>query len=398
MPSDILRVRLTAGREKSVVNGHPWIFSGSVEGWSREPVAGEPVDAHASDNAWLARGIANPGGSLAVRLYTWKREEAIDDKLFAERIDAAVALRERLVAEPETDAYRLVYSESDGISGLIVDRYADVLAVQVGAAGIASRLPALLAHLTRRTGLKRVVAFAERDVVEREGLDAAAIAAHSTEKSATVRIRENGFQYDVQAGAGHKTGFYLDQRDNRVRVAKYAKGRRVLSCYCYTGAFELHAARAGAKSIVALDSSGPALEQSRKHHELNGSPIAVDYREADVGDGLRRLRDRSSQFDLVILDPPRFVQTPGQKEKGLRAYKDINLLGIKLLAPGGILATFSCSGLVALEDLKMAVRWAAKDSGRQVRVIETLSQPPDHPVLASFPEGEYLSGLVCYAV
>jgi len=391
-----LKARLRAGREKPVALGHPWIFSGAIEGWSRAPQAGDVVDVHAADGTWLARGFTNPERNLGIRLYTWNPQQALDAAFFMGRIDAALALRERLFMGPETDSYRLVFSEADGISGLIVDRYADALAVQVSALGLVPLLDPMLDHLAKKTGIARRVVSADREAVDREGLDASAVARYSTERNIGVRIRENGFQYDVDIGGGQKTGFYLDQRVNRQRVAAYVAGRSVLSAYCYTGAFEIHAAAAGAREITGLDSSEPALAAARKHHELNHLAIPVTYADADVPEQLRRYRDAARRFDVIILDPPRFVMNAGQKEKGMRAYKDINLLAIKLLGPSGFLATFSCSGLVSLEDLKMTVRWAAKDAGKFVRFVETLGQPPDHPVSAAFPEGEYLTGVVCH--
>ena len=360
-------------------------------------MAGDVVDVHAADGAWLARGFANPEQNLGIRLYTWNPGQPLDAAFFTSRVDAALALRERLFTGPETDSYRLVFSEADGISGLIVDRYADALAVQVGALGLVPLLDPILDHLSKKTGISRRVVSADREAVDREGIDASSVARCSTERNIAVRIRENGFQYDVDIGGGQKTGFYLDQRVNRQRVATYVAGRSVLSAYCYTGAFEVPAAAAGAREITGLDSSEPALAAARRHHELNRMTVPVTYVDADVPAQLRKYRDAARQFDVIILDPPRFVMNAGQKEKGLRAYKDINLLAIKLLAPGGILATFSCSGLVSLEDLKMTVRWAAKDAGRFVRFVETLGQPQDHPVAASFPEGEYLTGVVCHA-
>jgi 23S rRNA (cytosine1962-C5)-methyltransferase len=392
-----LKARLRAGREKPVALGHPWIFSGAIEGWNREPAAGDVVDVHAADGAWLARGFTNPERNLGIRLYTWDEQQPLDAAFFTGRIDAALALRERLFTGPETDSYRLVFSEADGISGLIVDRYADALAVQVGALGLLPFLDPILKHLAKKTGTSRRMVSADREAVDREGLDPSSIAQYSSERNMSVRIRENNFQYDVDIGGGQKTGFYLDQRVNRQRVATYVAGRSVLSAYCYTGGFEVHAAAAGAREITGLDSSAPALDAARKHHELNQLTVPVNYADADVPEQLRRYRDAARKFDVIILDPPRFVMNAGQKEKGLRAYKDINLLAIKLLAPGGFLATFSCSGLVSLEDLKMTVRWAAKDAGKFVRFVETLGQPPDHPIAATFPEGEYLTGVVCHA-
>jgi 23S rRNA (cytosine1962-C5)-methyltransferase len=396
-PYESVIARLKPRRERPAANGHPWIFSGAIARWEGEPRVGSVADVVSHDGRWLGRGLAHPGADLAVRLYAWREQESLDEALFTRRVESAIAVRERLLDGEATNACRLVFSESDGLSGLIVDRYAQVLAVKVGAAALVPFMPEILSFLLKRTGAQHLLVSAEKDDVAREGLDAAALAALSTPGPSSVEIREHGFRFEVDLAGGQKTGFYLDQRDNRARVAAYARGRRVLSAYCYTGAFEVYAGASGAAAITGLDSSGPAIEKARRHLELNRIPVSADYRVADVPDALRRFRDEGRAFDLIILDPPRFVFNAAQKEKGLRAYKDINLLGLKLLSPGGILATFSCSGLVTMEDLKLALRWAAKDSGRYVRILETLGQPPDHPVSATFPEAEYLGGLICHA-
>ncbi|MDZ4198820.1 MAG: class I SAM-dependent methyltransferase, partial [Kiritimatiellia bacterium] len=235
---------------------------------------------------------------------------------------------------------------------------------------------------------------ADADEAEREGLDPSVLQAMSGEGERRVDIRESGLGYEVQPAGAQKTGFYLDQRENRRRVAAWASGRRVLSAYCYTGAFEVAAARGGATEILGLDASEPALVQARRHHELNGTSVPVEYRRGHAPDLLRKLRDEGRSFDLVILDPPRFVSNRAQKPKGLRAYKDINLLGMKLLAPGGILATFSCSGLVGPEDFQDVIRWAAVDAKRETRILDWRGQPADHPILATFPESAYLKGVI----
>ena len=390
---------LREGRERSVLNRHPWIFSGAlahVEG----PGGESPVvaDVRSSEGEWLARGFHHPGADLAVRIFTWDEEQPLDAALLEGRVDRALALREEArparAAAGETDSWRLVFSEADGLSGLIVDRYADTLSVRVSARALLPYLPGLLERLRTLTGLTRFHVEAEPDAVEREGLSAGAVEAHSTPDLGRIRIREDGLQFEVDFGAAQKTGFYLDQRDNRRRAAAYARGRRVLSAYCYTGAFEVHAARAGATETLGLDSSEPALEQARAHHTLNGLTVPAVYEKADVPQALRRFRDEARTFDLIVLDPPRFVFNRAQKDKGLRAYKDINLLAMKLLTPGGVLASFSCSGLVSMADFKETFRWAAVDSGRDVRILEQLGQPFDHPILATFPESEYLKGLI----
>ena len=297
-------------------------------------------------------------------------------------------------AGQKTNAYRLIYSESDGLSGLIVDRYADVLSVQVSAKALMPFLDGILKCVKERTGIERLHVAADEDSVEREKLDSSALPTFPQD-APPVRIRENGFTFDVDLRSGQKTGFFLDQRVNRRRAASYARGRRVLSAYCYTGAFEVHAAAAGATKILGVDRSEGALVRARENLALNRAGVPVEYLKADVPDALRRFRDTGDTFDMIILDPPRFVANRAQVEKGLRAYKDINLLAMKLLTPGGILASFSCSGQVSATDFKTMIGWSSVDAGRNVKIMETLSQPPDHPVLAVFPESEYLKGVIC---
>ncbi len=391
-------VHLKPDREKPVRHGHPWIFSGAIARWEGTPAGAAVVDVVDAGGHWLARGLGHPGCNLAVRVFTRDPGQPMDEYLLARRLDAALDLRDQhfgpIGLNGDTNAYRLVFAEADGLSGLIIDRYADVLSVRISAAGLVPFLPDLLAHLNARTGITRWHVAAEREAVEREGVDPAALQALSQGVAEPVRIRESGFLYEVDLAGGQKTGFYVDQRENRRRVAPYARGRRVLSAYCYTGSFELHAAAAGATHITGLDTSAEALARAEAHHRLNGLQVPLDYREADVPEALRRFRDANRKFDLILLDPPRFVSHAAQKEKGMRAYKDINLLAMKLLEPDGILATFSCSGLVTPDDLRLAVSWAAVDAQREVQIVETLGQPADHPILLSFPESAYLHGLI----
>jgi 23S rRNA (cytosine1962-C5)-methyltransferase len=391
-------VRLKPGRERPVVRGHPWIFSGAVESINGDAMMGAPVEVIGHDGTWLARGLLNPGAMLRVRLYTRDVGQPLDAAFFNDRMDAALTMREKLFrsAGDRTNAWRLVFSESDGLSGLIVDRYAEVLSVQVGAAALGPCLGPILDHLAERTGCP-VNLRVEPEDVKREGADLERLAAIRPPGEGRVLIRENGLTFAVNVASGQKTGFFLDQRENRARVAAYARGRRLLSAYCYTGAFEVYAAAAGAAAINGVDRSEPALELAREHHRLNGTTAPTEYLRADVPEALRRYRDAGAQFDLIVLDPPRFVAGHAQLEKGLRAYKDINLLALKLLTPGGILATFSCSGLVSPEVFRTMLGWAEMDSGRRVRILERLTQPADHPGLTCFPESEYLKGLICYA-
>lgn len=378
------------------------MFSGAIARWDGPRNQPATADVYAHDGEWLARGWAHPTSNLAVRILTRERSELVDEALIAERLDRALDLRARCFGpvgiDGDTDAYRVLFSESDGLSGLIADRYADTFSIRVSAAAWLPWLPFIREHLAARTGITRFHFAADPDGVEREALNAAAVAAESRRAPDTARIRESGFCYDVDIAGGQKTGFYLDQREARRRVAAYAAGGDVLSAYCYTGAFELHAAAAGARSILGLDASVPALARARAHHALNGLRVPIEYREADVPVALRKFRDEGRSFDLIILDPPRFVNHEGQLEKGMRAYKDINMLALKLLRPGGFLATFSCSGWVSAEHLRLSLAWAATDARRDVQVLETLAQPPDHPALLAFPESVYLHGLIARAI
>ena len=399
MAIEPVMVRLKRGRERPVAHGHPWIFSGAIEEVKGQASVGDVADVISHDGQWLARGLIHPDAALSVRLYIHQRECALDAGFFVACVERALAFREQLFGDAEvrrkTNAYRLIYSESDGLSGLIVDRYADVLSVQISAKALLPFLDGILKFVKERTGIDRLHVVADEDSMEREKLDSSALPAAFPADTPPIRILENGFMFDVDLPSGQKTGFFLDQRVNRQRAASYARGRRVLSAYCYTGAFEVHAAAAGATKILGVDRSESALVRARENHALNRAGVPVEYLKANVPDALRRFRDAGETFDLIILDPPRFVANLFQVEKGLRAYKDINLLAMKLLTPGGILASFSCSGQVSATDFKTMIGWSSVDAGRNVKILETLSQPPDHPVLAVFPESEYLKGVIC---
>ena len=395
-PEVQIQVRLKPGREKLLLRGSAWVFSGAVEETDGAGAAGATADVFDAEGEWVGRGLWHPDADMAVRIYTRDPREALDEAFFRGRVRRAVEMRRRLFG-PRVDwiattAYRMVFSEADGLSGLVADQYADVVALQVGAKVWEPWLPAVVAELKDATGASAVSVRADADAVKREGL-AESLGGDAAPDAVT--IRENGYIFEAGLAGGQKTGFYLDQRDNRRKVAAYARGRDVLSAYCYTGAFEVCAAHAGAKSVQGWDSSEPALAQARRHHELNPSGVPADYELADVPRRLRLARDRRESWDLIVLDPPRLVTSREGLEKGLRAYKDVNLLAMKLLRPGGILASFSCSGLVDMADFRKMVGWAAHDAERRVRILETLGQPADHPIPVEAPECEYLKGLVC---
>ena len=391
-----IQLRLKAGREKQILRGSAWVFSGAIEEVDGAGRAGEPADVFDVGGEWIGRGLWHPDADMAVRMFTQDPKEVLNEAFFRGRIRRAVEMRRRLFGPPtdwiSTTAYRMVFSEADGLSGLIADQYADVVSLHVGGKVWEPWLPAVVAELKAATGASCVSVRAEAEAVKREGLsenlggDAAPDA---------VTIRENGYVFEAGLAGGQKTGFYLDQRENRRKVAAYARGRDVLSAYCYTGAFEVCAAHAGAQSVTGWDSSESALAQARRHHERNPSGVPATYEAADVPQRLRLARDRRESWDLIVLDPPRLVTRREGLDKGLRAYKDVNLLAMKLLRPGGILATFSCSGLVDMAEFRKMVGWAAHDSERRVRILETLGQPADHPIPVEAPECEYLKGLVC---
>lgn len=394
-----VRVSLKPGREKPVLHGHPWIFEGALRARPACDSGGAVAEVFDAGGNWLGRGLLTAAGALAVRLLSRNPDEPVNDALFARRASDAWLRRQRIwqrdpVARERSNAWRVIHAEADGLPGIVADLYNDVLSLRVGCGAMQRAIPPIINTLRTLCGAREVVVTADSDTTGREPLDAEALAALGTTPSARADIRENGLTFTVDCGTGQKTGFFVDQRDNRARTAAYANGADVLSVYCYTGAFDVLAAASGARSILAIDRSAAALERAKAHHALNGLTVPVDFECADAPTALRGLRDRARSFDLIILDPPRLVGSEAQREKGMRAYKDINLLGIKLLRPGGILATFSCSGLVSAADLQRAVAFAASDAGRTVRILETLSQPADHPVPLAFPEAGYLKGVI----
>lgn len=390
-------IRLKSKRDRNVLNRHPWVFSGAIAAIEGAADAPGSADVVSASGEWLASGFFHPNADLAVRLYSWDRAQPFGPDLLAQRVREAVARRQDHLAAhgpDDSDAFRMVFSEADGVSGLIVDRYADTLSIRVSAKAIETWIDPILNAAMEACGVTHAVVDADPDAVEREGVDREALAARGTGRG-PVCFRENGCQFEADPSGGQKTGFFLDQRDNRRRVAAWAKDRRMLSVYCYTGAFEVLAARAGAADIVGLDASETALAAARRHHELNATGVPVVYEAADAPIALRKYRDTARAFDLIVLDPPRFVSSRAAMDRGLRAYKDINLLAMKLLTPGGILATFSCSGLVSADEFLSVIRWAAVDARRDVRVVERLGQPFDHPILATVPESAYLKGCIC---
>jgi 23S rRNA (cytosine1962-C5)-methyltransferase len=393
-------VTLKPGRDKPVRNRHPWVFSGATSRVDRQAANGSIVDVRSAAGEWLARGYLNRRSQIQVRLLTWVEEEAIDEAFWRRRLQRALDGRQALADDPATTAYRLVHGESDGLPGLIVDRYGESLVMQSLTVGIEAVKPMLIDLLNELLQPAVTVERSDVDVRAKEGLApmAGVVAGPQPgEAGLVVEIREHGQRFLVDLLQGQKTGFYLDQRENRRRVAGYCRGARVLNGFGYTGGFAVYALAGGASHVTSLDSSLDALELAERNLQLNGfDPDGqADSVCGDVFQVLRAWRAEGQTFDAIILDPPKFVHKQAQIERAARAYKDINLLGMQLLRAGGILATFSCSGLVTADLFQKIVFGASVDAGRDAQIVERLSQGTDHPVLLSFPEGEYLKGLIC---
>jgi 23S rRNA (cytosine1962-C5)-methyltransferase len=384
---------LKPGREKSLKRRHPWIFSGAVAKVQGKPGPGETVGVWSATGECLAIAAYSPQSQIVARVWDWN-ERAVDGSFFRDRIARAVERRRVLMEGEKTDALRLVHGESDGLPGVIADRYGDTVVVQLTSAGAERWREAIADALIEAGEAARVWERSDAEVRALEGLAPVTAALRGAREPTRVAITEYGLNYEVDLEHGHKTGFYLDQRDNRRRLRSLARGRDVLDCFCYTGGFALNAQAGGARSVTALDSSAEALALARGNANASGL-AGTDWIEGDVFQLLRKFRDAGRQFDLIVLDPPKFAPTAAHAEKAARAYKDINLLAFKLLRPGGLLMTFSCSGGVAADLFQKIVAGAALDAGVDAQIIERLGAGADHPVALNFPEGDYLKGLLC---
>ncbi|HJY77488.1 MAG TPA: class I SAM-dependent rRNA methyltransferase [Burkholderiales bacterium] len=386
---------LKKGREKSLRRRHPWLFSGAVEKVSGKPGTGDTVEIKDASGKSHGRAAYSPKSQIRARVWTFDPSEEVDAAFFRRRIERALALREALPARRHTNALRLVHGESDGLPGLIVDRYADVLVAQFLAAGVERWRDPILDALSELTAAEAIFERSDAEVRKLEALPARVGFARGNRNASRCPIVEHGLNFRVDVEQGQKTGFFLDQRENRQRVRELAAGREVLDGFSYTGGFSIAALAGGASRITAIESSAPALEVARENLAANPFDASkVQFVQGDVFAQLRTLRDRAAQFQMVILDPPKFAPSAAQVKNAARAYKDINLLAFKLLAPGGLLATFSCSGGVSAELFQSIVAGAALDAGADAKIIERFGAAADHPVALEFPEGEYLKGLL----
>jgi 23S rRNA (cytosine1962-C5)-methyltransferase len=389
----LARVTLQPGREKSLAQWHPWIFSGSIATVEGSPAAGETVTVHDSSGKPLASAAWSPESKIRARVWSFDPHEKIDAAFFSTRVLAAVRARDALLDDAH-NACRLIHGESDGVPGFVADLYGDVVVVQAFAAGAERWRDALIDALAEATHCRAVYERSSADVRELEGMPPREGPVRGTMPASVVLV-EDGLSFAVDVAHGQKTGFYLDQRDNRRRVRQLASGREVLNCFCYTGGFTVAALAGGAKSVLSIDSSGEALALGRANVAANGfEPARAEWRDADVFAELRKLRDGARSFDLIVLDPPKFAPTAQHAEKASRAYKDINLLALKLLRPGGLLATFSCSGGISADLFQKIVAGAALDAKANAAVVGHFEASADHPVALNFPQGDYLKGLL----
>lgn len=393
----IARVVLLPRRARPFFARHPWLFAGSIGRVEGTVGPGDEVAVLSHEGQFLARGLFNPHSAIRVRLYRWE-DAPLDEAFWRARIDAAVGLREGLLGHaPSADsACRLIFSEADGLSGLTVDRYGDWLVAQVTSLALFARRDALVRLLAERTEARGVLLRVDPAIAAQEGLPEADGLALGAEPPTDLLLVENGVSYRIDLRSGQKTGFYLDQRDNRAAVARYARGRRVLDLFCYSGGFALQALKnGGAEHATGLDSSAPAIEAARRNAVLNGVSNAR-FETAEVFDALARLRDRGERFGLVVCDPPKFARGARAVDDAMRGYLRLNRLAADVVEPGGVLATCSCSGLIDRATFAGVLAQVAELSGRPIQILESRGPSPDHPILTSCPETSYLKCLIAH--
>jgi 23S rRNA (cytosine1962-C5)-methyltransferase len=392
----MIDVVLKKGKEKAVLHRHPWVFSGAIEPVKGKPANGDIVRLMNAKGDFMAYGFYNDQSRVALRLLEWDENVAVNEDWFRSKVAVAVAGRSELLGTGATNTCRLIFSESDYLPGLIVDKYGDHLAVQVLTSGIEKMMPVIIDELQRL--LNPVSIFDKSDASSRshEGLETTNVVLFGDEPLESVEVKENNIIYNINIAEGQKSGFYCDQRDNRKILAAHAKDKKVLDCFCYTGGFTLNALHNGAASVTSVDSSALAIETLKANISLNKldaeKHIAI---QSDVNKQLRVFKDDGALFDVIVLDPPKYAPSRSALDRASRAYKDLNRLAMLLLNNGGLLATYSCSGAMDMETFKQVIAWAALDAGKQVQFIYQFCQPGDHPVRSSFPEGEYLKGLLC---
>lgn len=390
-----IKITVQPGREKSLLRRHPWVFASALVPPKQKVNLGDTVDLVSSEGRWLARAAWSPHSQIQARVWTFNENEIIDNGFFQRKIANAFHSRQELIQRQGLTGYRLIAAESDGMPGITIDKYDNVIVCQLLSAGGEKHRDKIVWSLKKQFPECAIYERSDVAVRKKEGLEQIQQVLHGDVPD-TVVIEENGVKIIVDVKRGHKTGFYLDQRDNRAISAKYAVDRHVLNCFCYTGTFGSYALKNGAKHVTSLDVSDHALATAAQNITINDLDLSkTDFVNQDVFQALRDYREAGKSFDQIILDPPKFVDSKASLNRACRGYKDINMLAMQIMAPGGILCTFSCSGLMPFELFQKVVADAALDAGREVQIIERLGQAADHPISTNYPEGFYLKGLVC---
>lgn len=391
----MVEVILKKGKEKAALQRHPWIFSGALDKVKGSPANGEVVRVLAADKEFLAYGYFNEKSRVAVRMLEWDETKTIDRDWYQQKIRTAIASRAHVLRNGDTNTCRLVFSEADFLPGLIVDRYADFLSLQILSAGIETAKEDIISILREELQPKGIFDKSDATARTHEDLEVANGLLWGENPPEFLEVKENGIIYHINIAGGQKSGFYCDQRDNRQILAAYTPGKTVLDCFSYSGGFSLNSFKAGATHVTSVDSSALALETLQQNIDLNGFDKAQStVIQSDVNKQLRAFKEEGKKFDVIVLDPPKYAPSRSALDRAARAYKDLNRLGMGLLKSGGLLATFSCSGAVDIETFKQIIAWAALDAGKEIQIVKQFSQPEDHPVRISFPEGEYLKGLL----
>ncbi|USD66504.1 class I SAM-dependent methyltransferase [Vibrio sp. SCSIO 43136] len=391
-------IYLVKGRDKSLRRKHPWIFSRGIQKITGEPQLGETVDVFAQDGKWLAKAAYSPHSQIRARVWSFDKKESIDQDFFEKRIKEALLLREDVIERDGLTGFRLIAAESDGLPGITIDKYENFLVCQLLSAGAEFHKATLVEALKAVFPKCSVYERSDVAVRKKEGLEETTGVLHGEMPPKSVVIEENGVKISVDIVEGHKTGFYLDQRDSRQQAMKYVKDKEVLNCFSYTGGFGLYALKGGAKRVINADVSQPALDTAKHNAQLNEFDISKKravFLNADVFKLLREYRDQGTKFDVVIMDPPKFVSSKNNLTSGANGYKDINMLAMQILKPGGTLLTYSCSGLMSTDLFQKVIADAAVDAGRSVKFVERFEQAADHVVDTAYPEGFYLKGFAC---
>ena len=389
-------VYLQPGREKSLKRKHPWIFSKAIKKLKGKPALGDTVKIYSNEGKFLATAAYSPDSQIRARIWSFDESESIDKDFFLRRLTRAFDARSQVIEEGGLTGFRLSAAESDGLPGITIDKFDNYIVCQLLSAGAERHKGDIVQALRELFPDCHIYERSDVDVRKKEGLEKITGALWGDAPTEPVVIKENGLKLEVDILNGHKTGFYLDQRDSRAALERFSKDKDVLNCFCYTGTFGLYALRGGCKNVINVDVSQPALdtaERNVKHNDLDLS--RAEFVKQDVFKLLRQYREEGRQFDTIVMDPPKFAESKAQLTGACRGYKDINMIAMQILKPGGTLLTFSCSGLMEQNLFQKVVADAALDAGKELLIMERLNQAADHPIAGNYPEGFYLKGLIC---